>query len=181
MKAQQTTQRKSFQCRFFLLLVLAALSPASLVCAQTSTDGTKDPGSDQISTLVTTVTEQQAQIKRQQKEIDSLKKPGPLGTANDNGHGGTIVGSGTPVKHIISVTQSLVFSDPNSSSVDVSVPGAQLTDLVMIGVPDSTNDRLFFRGAVVNNGQVRVTIHTAVPVYKSPTQPMLIRIVVIGF
>jgi DNA-binding protein YbaB len=174
MKTQPTTtRRESLLCRLFFLLVLATFSPATLVFAQTPRNPEKDLGA-----LMATMKEQQEQIKRQQKEIDSLK----LGQPGDGGNvAGTIVGSGTPVKRVISVTKSIVFSNPNDTWVDVSVPGAQPTDLVLIGVTDQLFGKRVFTGTVDKTDNVRVRIYTSMPVPAIPTLPILVRVVVVGF
>ena len=149
MKIQMTKKwHESFQCRLFLMVVIATLSVTTLVRAQTATarGGEKDAKPAAVAALMTTVKDQQQQIRRQQQEIESLKKPGNLGAPGDGDSGpGTIVGSGTPIKHIISMTQSLVFSSPNSASIEISVPGAQPTDLVMIGLPAYTSHSYILR------------------------------------
>lgn len=182
MKTQPTmTERGSFHCRFFLLLVLAAFSPATLVCAQTPKNRETEVKSESISTLMIAVKEQREQIRQQQQEIDNLKKLNAPGTPGENGNDpGTIVGTGTPVKHIISVSKSIAFNSPNDSWVDVAVPGAQLTDLVLIGVPYVSGKR-FYTGYVDKPDNVRVRVFTSVPAPNLPTQPIVYRIVVIGF
>lgn len=176
MKAQPTIRRESLRYRFLILLVLAVFSPVTLVCAQTAES--KGREKESLNTLLATVKDQQEQIRRQQKEIDSLKGNSP----GDGGNGaGTIVGSGTPVKRIISVTQSIVFSNPNDTLVTVSVPGAQPTDLVLIGVQDQLPGKRVFTGIVDKADSVRVRVYTAMPVPALPTAPILVRIVVVGF
>lgn len=169
-----TTRRESLSRRFLWLLLLAIFSPATLVCAQSPSPGREK---ESLRALIATVKEQQEQIRQQQKQIDSLK----LGQSDSGSEvPGTIVGSGTPVKRLISVTQSVVFSNANESSVNVSVPGAQTGDLVLIGVPDQYPLRAF-TGTVDKADDVRVRIYAPLPGPAVPTPPILVRVVVIGF
>jgi hypothetical protein len=177
MKTQLTAAgRRLLTGRLFFLIVLAMASPATLVCAQTAAPNGREKES--LSALMATVKEQQAQIKRQQKEIDSLKVNSP---GDGDNVAGTIVGSGTPVKRIISITKSIVFSNPNNTSVDVSVPGAQPTDLVLIGIQDQVFEKRVFTGRVDKAGNVQVRVFTSMPAPAIPTPPILVRIVVVGF
>jgi len=182
---QTTTPRKSFRGRFLFLLILATFSPASLVCAQTATSTHRDrhhvtarkieSGRARDSVIVDK--EKQGQTNQQRKEPADARK---LINANDT----LTVGNGTPIKHIISVTQSIVFNNSNSSMVDVSVPGAKPTDLVMIGVPDNTFEPLSVsvRGVVESDGNVRIRIkRVGLPGPNFPLPAIMCRIVVIGF
>jgi hypothetical protein len=183
MKTQVTKNRRASRRGSLLLVVFAIFNTATLISAQTpaSQGREKNSNPETLTALMTTVKEQQEQIRRQQKEIDNLKL-GNFGTPGDTGNGpGTIVGGGTPIKHIISVTQSLVFSGQNVATLELSVPGAQPTDLVMVGVPADTPLTYIIRASVPKADKVQFKIHATSPGPNLPAQPILCRIVVIGF
>ena len=111
MKTQpMTLWRESHLSRFLWLLMLVTFSPATLVCAQTPPSSVRE--NESLSSLRTIVKDQQEQIRQQQKQIDILKS-GASGEGSDVA--GTVVGSGTPVKRLISVTKSIVFNNPNDT------------------------------------------------------------------
>jgi hypothetical protein len=186
MKTQPTTRRrKSLRFRFFFLLILATISPASLVCAQTATSTHRDKHhvtakkveSGRARDSVIVAREKQRQTNQQRNEPADARK---LITSNDT----LTVGGGTPIKHIISVTKSIVFSNSNSSMVEVSVPGATPTDLVMIGVADNTFEPLSVsvRGVVESADKVLIRLkRVGLPGPNFPLSPIMCRIVVIGF
>jgi len=177
MKTQpMTLWRESHLSRFLWLLMLVTFSPATLVCAQTPPSSVRE--NESLSSLRTIVKDQQEQIRQQQKQIDILQS-GASGEGSDVA--GTVVGSGTPVKRLISVTKSIVFNNPNDTWVDVSVPGAQPTDLVLIGAQDQSFAKRVFTGTVDKAGNVRVRIFTSLPGPAIPTPPILVRVVVLGF
>jgi hypothetical protein len=205
MKTQTTTtERASFGCRVLFLLVLGMLSPATLVCAQTTAARSREPES--LSALAAAMKEQQEQIRRQQKEIDYLKKVGALGTPTDEDSApGTVVGSGTPIKHIFVVNRSLSLSPKKIGNgmgdAEFSLPGAKPGDLVLVTTPDvpvvdSPNS---LRGKVTAENKVNVQVwnlfpqpppgfggyvndpdHPYTPKFV-PAPPMSFRIIVIGF
>jgi len=91
--------------------------------------------------------------------------------------------SSTMLKRIITVTATLNFplvAEGSFSNFVVLVPGAELTDVVMIGVPPEAQDvRLIYTGHVTANGTVVLRVNCVSNDADPPAATF--RIVVIGF